>query len=146
MMATYIPPYTVTVSSTANGFAACAYTDGNGVAVPEDTVLTTTTAAGKAGNLEFRFTEVPVSGVALRLVGATVKTLGHDPALAPYNNLYAKREETADGYVDTLSVSWAPDAYTTRGVVLLFAQVDAKGGMLNLVPSTDPEVQNGPDS
>lgn len=145
-MTTFVPPYTVTVTSTAGGLAACSYTDGNGVPVPPDTPLTTTTPAGVDGSLTIQFTETPVSGVDLRLVGATVKTVGHDPTLFAYNNLYAERRSTADGYSDTVTVPWAADAYTTRGVVLLFAQVDANGDMLNFVPSADPEVQNGPDT
>jgi hypothetical protein len=146
-MTTYVPPYTVTVSSTATGLAACTYTDATGQQVPRGAPLTTKTASGDEGSLAIQFTETTVSGVELRLVGATVKTVGHKPRLTSHNNLYAERAEQGDGsYLDTVTVPWAPDAYTTRGVVLLFAQVDANGDMLNFVPSTDPEVQNGPDT
>lgn len=145
-MTTYYPPYTVTVRSTESGFAVCTYTDSHGTTVPPGTPLTTKTAKGDAGSLTIQFTETTVSGVQLRLVGATVKTIGHDPKLSSHNNLYADRQHVGLGYVDTVTVPWAVDAYTTRGVVLLFAQVDASGEMLNFVPSTDPEVQNGPDT
>jgi len=146
-MTTYVQPYTVNVSSTATGVALCTYKDATGQQVPAGTPLTTKTKAGEEGSLAIRFTETVVSGVKLRLVGATVKTVGHDPTLFSYNNLYATRQQTGTGgYLDTVVVPWAPDAYTTRGVVLLFAQVDSNGDMINFVPSTDPEVQNGPDT
>lgn len=145
-MTTFEPPYTVTVSSTQGGVAACSYTDARGVPVPSGTPLTTKTPAGEQGSLSIQFVETVVSGVPLRLVGATVKTIGHDPKLTSYNNLYADRTVSGDGFADTVTVPWAVDAYTTRGLVLLFAQVDDNGDMLNFVPSTDPEVQNGPDT
>ncbi|MFG6440868.1 hypothetical protein [Roseateles sp. LKC17W] len=144
MTTTYVPPYTVTVTSTQGGLAACTYIDGQGQVVPDGQPLQTTTPPNEPGSLEFRFTETVVDGRALRLVGATAKTIGNAPTLQPYNNLYATRSPD-DGFVDTLTVPWVPNAFTSRGVVLLFAQLDDKGEMLNFVPSTDPEVQNGPD-
>jgi hypothetical protein len=144
-MTTFVPPYTVTVTSTQGDIAACTYIDGNGLVVPDGQPLTTKTPPNEPGSLEIRFTETVVDGQPLRLVGATAKTVGNDPALQPYNNLYAARSEGADGYVDTLTVPWGPNAFNTRGVVLLFAQVDSRGDMVNFVPSTDPAVQNGPD-
>lgn len=145
-MTTYVPPYTVTVNSTAGGLAACSYTDANGRVLPVGTPLTTKTPSGDSGSLEIKFVEATVSGQALRLVGATVKTVGHRATLSAANNLYTDRQESGSGYLDSVTVPWAPDAYTTRGVVLLFAQVDANGDLLNFVPSADPEVQNGPDT
>lgn len=142
---TYVSPYLVTVTSTAGGIAACTYIDGNGETVPPDVVLTTQTPAGQAGSLDFDFGETVLAGQNLRLLGAAVKTVGNDPSMQPYNYLYATREQSEKGHwVDYLSVPWAPDTYTTRGVVLLFASVDANGDMVDFIPSTDPQTQNDP--
>lgn len=144
-MTTYVSPYQVTVTSVAGGFAACTYIDGNGVTVPASAILTTQTPAGEPGNLEFDFAETVVGGQNLRLLGAAVKTVGNDPTMQSYNYLYATREESGKGdWADYLSIPWAPDMYTTRGVVLLFASVDANGNMLAFIPSTDPQTQNNP--
>lgn len=144
-MTTYVSPYQVTVTSTAGGLAACTYVDGNGVTVPSGATLTTQTPAGEAGSLEFDFGETVVDGQNLRLLGAAVKTVGNDPAMQPYNYLYSTREQSEKGdWVDYLSVPWAADMYTARGVVLLFAVVDNNGNMVNFVPSADPETQNDP--
>jgi hypothetical protein len=144
-MTTYVSPYLVTVTSTAGGLAACTYVDGNGVTVPAGVTLTTQTPAGEAGSLDFDFGETVVDGQNLRLLGAAVKTIGNDPAMQPYNYLYATRGQSEKGdWVDYLAVPWAADMYTARGVVLLFASVDASGNMLAFIPSTDPQTQNDP--
>lgn len=144
-MTTYVSPYQITVTSTAGGLAACSYVDGNGVAVLPGSVLTTQTPAGEPGVLEFDYGETVVDGQNLRLLGAAVKTVGNDPAMQPYNYLYAVREQSEKGHwVDYLSVPWAPNMYTTRGVVLLFAAVDSNGNMIAFIPSTDPQTQNDP--
>ena len=144
-MTTYVSPYQVTVTSTAGGLAACIYVDGNGVTVPPGVTLTTQTLAGEAGSLEFDFGETVVDGQNIRLLGAAVKTVGNDPTMQPYNYLYATREQSEKGdWVDYLSVPWAPDMYTARGVVLLFASVDSSGDMIAFIPSADPETQNDP--
>ncbi len=142
---TYVSPYIVTVTSTAGGLAACTYVDANGQTVPPGTTLTTQTPAGQAGSLDFDFGETVVGGQNVRLVGAAVKTVGNDPAMQPYDYLYATREQSEKGHwVDYLSVPWAPNTYTTRGVVLLFASVDSNGNMIAFIPSADPQTQNDP--
>jgi len=144
-MTTYVSPYQVTVTTTAGGLAACTYVDGNGQTVPPGVILTTQTPAGEEGSLEFDFGETVVDGQNLRLLGAAVKTVGNDPTMQPYNYLYAVREESEKGdWVDYLTIPWAANMYTTRGVVLLFANVDSNGNMLAFVPSADPQTQNDP--
>jgi len=139
---TFVPPYTVTVSSTAGGLAHCSYIDGNGQPVPAGTVLTTTTPAGEEGSLPITFTETQVGGQNLRLVGSAVKTVGNDSTMNPYNYLPATRTEVSDGWEDGVVVPWAANQFTTRGVVLLFAQVTDAGDMINFFPSIDPQTQN----
>lgn len=141
-MTTFVPPYTVTVTSTAGGLSQCSYVDGNGVAVPQDVPLTTTTPKGKPGVLAINFTEATVDGENLRLVGAAAKTVGGDPTMSSYNYLPATRTPSDDSWIDGVVVPWGADHYTTRGVVLLFAQVDSKGEMVNFYPSADPQTQN----
>lgn len=141
-MPTFVPPYTVTVTSTASGLSQCSYVDGNGLPVPPDAPLTTSTPKGEAGELAIVFTETTVDGENLRLVGAAAKTVGNDPTMNPYNYLSATRTQSADGWVDGVVVPWGPNNYTTRGVVLLFAQVSDAGDMLNFYPSADPQTQN----
>lgn len=132
----YESPYAVSVTSTAGGLAHCSYTDANGVVVPPGVPLTTSTPEGQAGELQFNFVE----SQNLRLVGAVVKTVGNDPELGSHNYLGATRD-AATG-LDGVTVPWAVDRYTVRGVVLMFAQVDANGDMVNFFPSTDPQVKN----
>jgi len=132
----FVSPYAVTVTSTAGGLAQCSYTDATGAAVPSGVPLTTSTPEGQAGELQFNFVE----SQNLRLVGAVVKTVGNDPTLNPYNYLGATRD--ASTLVDGVTVPWGVDMYTTRGVVLMFAQVDDKGDMVNFFPSADPQVKN----
>jgi len=132
----YVSPYAVSVTSTAAGLAHCSYTDANGVVVPPGVPLTTSTPEGEAGELQFNFTE----SQNLRLVGAVVKTVGNDPTLNPYNYLGATRD--ASTLVDGVTVPWGPNLYTLRGVVLMFAQLDANGDMVNFFPSSDPQVKN----
>jgi hypothetical protein len=141
---TFVPPYSVTVTSTAGGLATCSYVDGNGQTVPAGTVLTTSTPAGQEGSLEFKFIETQVDGENLRLVGAAAKTVGNDPTMNPYNYLPAARAQQAQGadWLDTVVVPWGADQFTTRGVVLLFAQVSDAGDMINFYPSSDPQTQN----
>ncbi|MDR7331416.1 hypothetical protein [Roseateles asaccharophilus] len=138
----FVPPYTVTVTSTAGGMSKCSYVDGNGNPVPDGAVLTTTTPDGQEGELAINFTEAKVRGKNLRLVGAAVKTVGNDPAMNPYNFLSASRSQAGDAWVDSVVVPWGVDHYTRRGVVLLFAQVSSSGDMLNFYPSSDPQTQN----
>lgn len=142
----FVPPYLVSVTSTAGGLAACSYVDGNGVPVPDGTVLTTSTPANEPGSLTFNFVETTLDGQNLRLLGAAAKTVGNDPTLYDYNYLYATRAQTADGdWMDTLAVPWGPNHYNTRGVVLLFANVDGNGDMIGFIPSADPQTQNDPE-
>jgi hypothetical protein len=115
------------------------------VTVPPGVTLTTQTPTGEPGSLDFDFGETVVGGLNLRLLGAAVKTVGNDPTMLSYNYLYATREQSEKGdWADYLAVPWSPDMYTTRGVVLLFASVDADGNMLAFIPSTDPQTQNDP--
>ena len=141
-MPTFVPPYTVTVTSTAGGLATCSYVDGTGKSVPSGAVLTTTTPAGQDGELPFSFVETTVDGKQLRLVGAAAKTVGHDPTMNPYNYLPATRTESDGAWWDGVVVPWSAGAYNRRGVVLLFAQVDPSGDMVNFYPSSDPQTQN----
>ncbi|MBA4217136.1 MAG: hypothetical protein IIA03_04660 [Proteobacteria bacterium] len=141
-MPTYVSPYTVTVTSTAGGMSHCSYVDGNGLTVPPGTVLTTSTPKGQPGELGFIFKEATVDARTLRLVGAAVKTVGNDPTMNPYNYLPATRTESDGGWTDGVVVPWSADAYTMRGVVLLFAQVNDHGDMVNFFPSSDPQTQN----
>lgn len=141
-MPTFVPPYTVTVTSTAGGLANCSYVDGTGKPVPSGTPLTTTTPAGQDGQLPFSFVESTVEGKSLRLVGAAVKTVGNDPTMNAYNYLQATRTESDGAWWDAVVIPWSADTYTTRGVVLLFTQVDASGDMVNFYPSADPQTQN----
>lgn len=143
-MTTFVPPYTVTVDSTAHDMAQCSYVDGNGVSVPADTVLTTSTPRGLEGALAINFTETKVGGKSLRLVGAAVKTVDHDPTMTPANFLSATRTQsgTDEPWVDSIVVPWGVDMYTLRGVVLLFAEVNNKGDMVNFLPTTDPQTRN----
>lgn len=136
----FVSPYTVTVNSKAGGLAQCSFVDATGAKVPPNTVLTTTTPAGLPGSLQFRFVEAD----NLRLLGAAVKTVGNDPALHDYNYLYGNRQKSEDSkeWVDSVEVTWGTNMYTLRGVVLLFAQVDDEGRMLNFYPSADPQVRN----
>lgn len=142
----YVSPYQVTVTSTAGGLAACSYVDGNGVTVPHGAILTTQTPPDTAGCLEFDFTETVVEGKNLRLLGAAMKTVGHNATMQPHNYLYATREESEKGdWTDYLQVEWLPNSYTTRGVVLIFAAVDDNGEMVAFFPSSDPQTQNDPE-
>ncbi|MGQ3051340.1 MAG: hypothetical protein ACT6S0_06120 [Roseateles sp.] len=142
----FVPPYLVTVTATTGGLAQCSYVDGNGQPVPPDAPLTTTTPADQPGNLVINFVEAKVAGQRLRLVGAAVKTVGHDPSLNPHNYLFATRTQCAKGeWTDSVDIPWAPDSYTTRGVVLLFANVDKNGDMVAFIPSADPQTQNDPE-
>lgn len=146
-MPTFIPPYTVTVNSTHGGQSQCSYVDGNNAPVPPNTVLTTTTPKGDEGELPINFIEAKVEGKHLRLVGAAVKTVGNDPTMSPYNYLPATRTLTDIGWVDGVTVPWSADTYTTRGAVLLFAQVNDVGDMINFYPSADPQTKNdNPDA
>lgn len=141
-MTTFVPPYTATVTSTAGGMSKCTYVDGNGVALPQGAVLTTTTPEGQEGELTINFTEAKVGGKNLRLVGAAVKTVGNDPTMNAYNYLTAERNQSGSVWIDSIVVPWSVDTYTRRGVVLLFAQVSSSGDMLNFYPSSDPQTQN----
>ncbi len=141
-MPTFVPPYTVTVTSTAGGLSQCNYVVGTGAPVPPDSPLTTSTPSGQEGQLAINFTEATVDGENLRLVGAAAKTVGNDPTMNPYNYLSASRVQSSDGWVDSVIVPWGANNYTTRGVVLLFAQVNDAGDMLNFYPSADPQTQN----
>ncbi|MDR7268452.1 hypothetical protein J2X20_001081 [Pelomonas saccharophila] len=141
-MPTFVPPYTVTVTSTAGGLSQCTYVDGNGLQVPPDALLTTSTPTGQAGELAINFTEAVVDGESLRLVGAAAKTVGNDPTMNPYNYLPATRAQAGDVWVDGVVIPWGPNNYTTRGVVLLFVQVNDAGDMVNFYPSADPQTQN----
>lgn len=143
-MTVFVSPYTVTVTSIAGGLSHCSYVDGNGLPVPPGTVLTTSTPSGEAGSLEINFTEAVVDGKSLRLVGAAVKTVGNDPTMSTHNYLPASREPIGAGgaWVNGISVPWGVDAYTTRGVVLLFAQLNEAQDMVNFLPSTDPQTRN----
>jgi len=141
-MPTYVSPYTVTVISLAGGLAHCRYVDGNNQPVPSNTPLTTQTPKGQEGSLIINFTETTVDTANLRLVGAAVKTIGNDPTMNPYNYLPGTRAPADDQWIDEVIVPWGPDLYTTRGVVLLFAQVTDSGDMVNFFPSSDPQTQN----
>lgn len=143
-MTTFVPPYTVTVVGTAHDMVQCTYVDGTGATVPPDTVLTTNTPRGLEGALAINFTETKVEGKSLRLVGAAVKTVDHDPTMTPANFLSATRTQGGSGedWVNGIVVPWGADMYTLRGVVLLFAEVNNKGAMVNFLPSTDPQTQN----
>jgi len=141
-MPTFVPPYTVTVTSTVGGLSQCTYVDGNGQPVPPDVPLTTSTPKGEPGELAIKFTEATVDGENLRLVGAAAKTVGNDPTMNPYNYLPATRTQTSDGWEDGVVIPWGADNYTTRGVVLLFVQVNDAGDMVNFYPSADPQTQN----
>lgn len=141
-MPTFVPPYTVTVTSTVGGLSQCTYVDGNGQPVPPDVPLTTSTPNGEPGELAIKFTEATVDGENLRLVGAAAKTVGNDPTMNPYNYLPATRTQTSDGWEDGVVIPWGADNYTTRGVVLLFVQVNDAGDMVNFYPSADPQTQN----
>lgn len=140
-MPTFIPPYTVTVTSTIGGLSQCTYMDGNGESVPSGAPLTTSTPEGQEGTLAIEYWEATVSGEDLRLVGAAVKTVGNDPTMNPYNYLPASRTNTPNGWMNGVVIPWGADMYTTRGVVLLFAQVD-DDEMVNFYPSADPQTQN----
>ncbi len=139
-MTTYVSPYTATVTSTtADGLAVCSFVDGKNQPVPDGTVLTTGTYPGQPGQLQIRFVEAN----SLQLVGAVANTVGGAPALGATNMLTAARAASPrGGYVDTITLPWAADTYTTRGVVLMFAQVDANGMMVNMLPTSDPQVRN----
>lgn len=140
-MTTYYSPYTATVVSTSSGLAQCSFVDGKGNPVPDGTVLTTGTYPGQPGQLEIRFVEAN----SLRLVGAVANTVGADPALSGANMLsVARTPSSRGGYVDTVTLPWAADSYTTRGVVLMFAQVDGSGMMQDMYPTSDPQVRNDP--
>jgi hypothetical protein len=141
-MTTFVPPYAVTVTSTVGGLAKCSYVDGNGRSLPPGTVLTTTTPSGQEGELPLTFVETTVDGKSLRLVGAAVKTVDNDPTMHPYNYLPATRTQSDGVWCDGVVVPWSADTYTRRGVVLLFAQVNAAGDMVNFYPSADPQTQN----
>lgn len=141
----FVPPYQVTVVTTAGGLARCSYVDGSGQPVPPGQTLTTSTPAGEAGSLTFNFEESVVDGKNLRLLGASVKTVGNDPTMYPYNYLYATRETSEEGVTtDSVTVTWSPDTYSKRGVVLLFGNLNNNGDMINFIPSPDPETQNDP--
>ncbi|WP_457423012.1 hypothetical protein [Roseateles sp. P5_E7] len=145
-MTTFVPPYTVTVTDTTGGLAQCSYVDGNDQQLPAEALLTTSTPANQSGSLLINFTETMVDGLNLRLVGAAVKTVGNDPTMNPYNYLPAERTEGSEGdWVDGVLVPWAPNQYTTRGLVLLFAQVTNSGDMVNFFPSADPQTKNNED-
>jgi len=145
-MTTYVSPYLITVTSTAGGLAACTYVDGNGLTVPNGVTLTTQTPANEPGSLGFDFGETVVDGLNLRLIGAAVQTVGDAPTMQPSDYLYATREQSEKGgWADYLTVPWDPNTYTRRGVVLLFASVDANGKTLALIPSADPQTQNDPE-
>ncbi|PZP35219.1 MAG: hypothetical protein DI603_04925 [Roseateles depolymerans] len=89
--------------------------------------------------MQIRFVEAN----GLQLVGAVANTVGADPALGAANMLAATRAPSSrGGYVDTVTLPWPQDTYTTRGVVLMFAQVDASGMMVNMFPTSDPQVRN----
>lgn len=139
-MTTFVSPYTATVTTTTpDGMAVCSFVDGKNLPVPDGTVLTTGTYPGQPGTLQIRFVEAN----GLQLVGAVANTVGTDPALGASNMLSATRVASQrGGYVDTVTLPWAPDSYTTRGVVLMFAQVDASGMMVNMLPTSDPQVRN----
>jgi len=139
---TFVPPYTAVVTSTAGGMSNCTYYDANGLELPSGTVLTTTTPKGEPGELAINFIESTVDERNLRLVGAAVKTVGNDPTMNPYNYLPATRTATSDGWMDGVVVPWSANTYTTRGVVLLFAQVSEAGDMMNFFPSADPQTEN----
>lgn len=141
-MTTFVPPYAVTVVSTAGDMSRCTYVDGNGQPLPPGTVLTTTTSPGEPGALEINFTEAVVDGKSLRLVGAAVKTVGNDPTMNPYNYLPATRAAQGETWVDGIVVPWGVGMYTLRGLVLLFAQVNDNCDMINFLPSSDPQTQN----
>ena len=143
-MPDFVPPYTVTVTGTAAGFAQCSYVDGNNQPVlPAGTPLTTTTPSGEPGELTINFVETQVGGENLRLVGAAVKTVGNDPTMKGHNYLEASRAQQAgDTWLDSVTVPWGPGQYTTRGVVLLFAQVTEAGDMVNFYASVDPQTHN----
>lgn len=140
----FASPYTVTVSAINGGVAQCSYFDVDHQPVPAGQPLSTSTQAGLPGELIIGFTETVVAGTPLRLVGAGVKTVGGDPIMNPYNFLAATRAPGAASgeWVDALTIPWGPDKYTLRGVVLLFAQVDANGNVVCLIPSTDPQIKN----
>lgn len=142
MPTTYVSPYTVTVTSTAGGLAQCSYVDGNNQQVPAGTVLTTSTPAGEPGELVFNFTEATLQRQNLRLVAAVVKTVGNDPTMGAHNYLTASRTESGGQWLDSVIVPWSIDTYTVRGVVLVFAQVDNEGAMMNFFPSADPQTEN----
>jgi hypothetical protein len=141
-MSTFVPPYTVIVTGTEGGLSQCTYVDGTGAPVPPDAPLTTSTPAGQDGQLAINFTEATVDGENLRLVGAAAKTVGNDPTMSPYNYLPASRAQSGDGWVDSVVIPWGANHYTTRGVVLLFVQVNDAGDMRNFYPSADPQTQN----
>lgn len=141
----FVPPYLVSVTTTAGGLARCSYIDANGKPVPPGQPLTTSTPEGEAGSLTFNFVESVLDGKNLRLLGAAVKTVGNDPTMFPYNYLYATRSTSPDGETtDSVTVSWSTDTYTKRGVVLLFGNLDDEGNMIGFIPSSDPETQNDP--
>jgi len=141
-VSTFVSPYTVTVTSTAGGLSQCTFVDGNGVQLPPDAVLTTSTPKGEGGELVINFLEATVNGENLRLVSAAAKTVGNDPTMNPYNYLPASRTESNGSWTDSVVIPWGPDHYTTRGVVLLFVQVNDAGDMVNFYPSADPQTQN----
>jgi hypothetical protein len=137
-------PYTVKVVNTGGGVALCAYFDAEHQPVPAEQPLTTETQAGLPGELIIGFAETVVEGTRLRLVGAAVKTRGHEAALDGRNYLVATRSPgaTSGEWVDAVVCTWRPGSYTLRGVVLLFAEVDDDGQMLSFLPSTDPQIKN----
>ncbi|RZJ13570.1 MAG: hypothetical protein EOP39_00810 [Rubrivivax sp.] len=143
-MTTYAPPYTVTVTSTAGGAAHCTYVDGMSQPVPAGTVLTTTSLPGQFGSLKFKFMEAVVDNKSLRLVGAAVKTVGNDATMGPDNYLAATRDNNNPNqrWIDSVVVTWDANTYTVRGVVLLFAEVNAAGDLINFYPTSDPKTQN----
>ena len=141
-MTTYVAPYTVTVTSTTGGLSHCTFVDANGVQLPADAALTTTTPQGQNGSLTIKFVEATVNGENLRLVGAAVKTVGNDPTMYPNDYLGATRTQSGNTWEDAVNVPWSADHYTTRGVVLLFVQVTANGAMVNFYPSADPQTKN----
>ena len=140
----FCSPYTVEVVKITDALAQCEYFDAKQHRVPPDQPLTTSTQPGSAGELRIKFKEATLAGDRLRLAGAAVKTVGHAATLDAHNFVVATRDqERASGqWMDTVVFSWLPGGYTLRGAVLLFAQVDADGNMLNFFPSTDPQIRN----
>lgn len=132
----FYPPFTITSVSVQNNVAYATYTDSRGQTVPPGQ---TTPIAVPQGTTSAAFSYSRTPG--LRLVAGTVKTIGSDPTMFDYNFLTATSGGGA--VIDTVTVPWQDGVQSTRGVVLLFAQVDGAGNMLGFVPTTDPKIQNG---